>query len=353
MTRIRFSGPIALRIASFIELNRIGLATYACHALGRRLEPTWDAGFETGVRFCRAQFTKAMRQSDMAQGRRIFDSLQTETDDVYAVDVEACDLPAGRWHTPRTRLTDATLLYLHGGGYAFQGGVSRRFAAMLAHRCGARLFAPDYRLTPELPHPAQAEDALAAWRHVTAATPPGRLVVIGDSAGGHMALTLLLTLRSAGLPQPALCVGLCPWTDIGERGASLHGNDRYDLVQGWMALRFGAWLDPDGRYGRAALSPITHDFKGLAPLYLQAGGRESLRDMVADFAMVQAAYGADVRLDLWPDMPHDFHAFDTLKASSTQALAGIRDAVQWRVDGRGPFAPGPNTVQAQGIFARS
>src|SRR3990167_7693490 len=192
LTRIRFSGPLSLRISSFLELNRIGITTFARHALGRRCEPTWDAAFETGVRFWRAQFTKAMLQPDMDRGRRIFDSLQTETDDAYNVSVERHELPKGSWYAPKVRLTEATLLYFHGGGYTFHGGVSKRLAAMLAHRCGARLFAPDYRLTPEHPHPAQAEDALAAWRYVASATPPEKIVVVGDSAGRHIALTLLL-----------------------------------------------------------------------------------------------------------------------------------------------------------------
>lgn len=165
-----------------------------------------------------------------------------------------------------------------------------------------------------------------------------------------MALSLLLNLRTLGLPQPALCIGLCPWTDIGERGASLHGNDHFDLVQGWMALRFGEWLDPDGRYGRSALSPIFHSFRGLAPIYLQAGGREVLRDMIADFAMVQTAHGADILLDVWPDMPHVFQTFNSLKPSSREAIERIRAAVAHFVDGNGGFSPVERTEWSFGAF---
>jgi monoterpene epsilon-lactone hydrolase len=351
VAKIRFSGPLSLRMSSFVELNRIGMATFARHAFGQRLEPTWDAGFETGVRFCRRQFEKAMRQPDMAQGRRILDSLQTETDDDYDVSRVRLEAPPGFWHVPRTVLTDTTVLYLHGGGYAFHGGVSARFADMLAHRCGARLLAPEYRLTPENPHPAQAEDALVAYRHLIATIRPQDIVVIGDSAGGHMALSLLQHLRTEGLPQPKLCIGLCPWTDIGERGASLLANNRYDLVQGWMAVRFGEWLDPVERFGREALSPISYDFAGLAPLYLQAGGREVLHDMIADFANVQASHGADVLLDVWSDMPHDFQAFDTLKVSSTEALDRIRAAIAWRDGEPSGFGAGSNTTVAHGKFS--
>jgi acetyl esterase/lipase len=277
MTKMKFSGPLWMRLSSFVAINKIGIATYVRHALGRRIEPTWDANLETGIRFWRHQFTLAMRQPDIARGRQILDSLQTETDNIYEVSVEPCEQRKGHWYVPKTRRSDATLLYLHGGGYAFHGAMSKRFAAMLAHHCGARLFAPNYRLTT---------------------------------------------------------------------------NDRYDLVQGWMALRFGEWLDPKGRYGRAALSPIAQDYKGLAPIYLQAGAREVLRDMIRDFATAQAEHGADVLLDIWSDMPHDFQAFDIEKQSSTEALSRICSAVLYHVDKRGSFAQGPNTVVAHGAFTR-
>ena len=333
MSKIRFSGPLSLRIDSFLAINRIALATYARHALGRRIVPDWGADIEIGVRFVRRQFSRAMTSGDIARGRLLFDSLQMETDDIYDVQSEACAEPRGCWRRPGAPRSDAVLLYLHGGGYSFHGAVSKRFASMLAHHTGAAVFAPDYRLTPEHPHPAQAEDALAAWRYLTTIAPPEKIVVIGDSAGGHMALMLLQALKAAGAAQPALCIGLCPWTDIGDRGDSLRGNDPYDLVQGWMALQFGRWLDPDGAFGREALSPIYHDFSGLAPIYLQAGGREVLRDMIIEFAWAQEAKGADVTLDVWDDMPHVFQAYDSLKASSAEALRKIVAAIDARCGG--------------------
>ncbi|GAA6188488.1 alpha/beta hydrolase [Litorivita sp. NS0012-18] len=327
MAKITYSGPVRFRIESSVALGAIAVASYARHALGRKMEPSWSAQFETGIRFWRRQFTRAMRMRDMARGRLLFDALQTSTDDVYEVTAEACAAPRGHWYVPRRAASKAVILYLHGGGYTFHGAVSARFAQMLAHHTGARVFAPDYRLTPEHPHPAQSDDALAAWRYLRERAQAQQIVVVGDSAGGHMALMLLQRLKSEALEQPALCIGLCPWTDIGPRGASLRCNDRYDLVQGWMALQFGRWLDPDARFGRAALSPVSYDFAGLAPIYLQAGGREVLRDMIIDFAQGQAVKGAEVMLDLWPDMPHDFQAYDSLKPSSTEALARLVAAV--------------------------
>lgn len=342
MANIRFSGPLRYRISSFLTLNKALLSTYIRRAVGQQMEPSWDAHIEIGIRFWRQQFTKAMAQPDMVKGRAIFDSLVTETDDIYDVSVKSSPeiqtKILGDWYIPHNIQSSATLFYLHGGGYTFNGPISSRYASMLAHHSGAQLFMPKYRLTPEHTHPAQIEDALAAWKFVTNQVPADKIVVIGDSAGGHLALMLLQKLKTEGLPQPALCIGLCPWTDIGARGNSLFENDKFDLVQGWMALRFGQWLDPDKEYGREKLSPINHDYAGLAPLYLQTGGREILHDMICDFADVQRANGASVLLDIWPDMPHNFQAYDSLKQSSTGALLRIREAIHAHTEEDAIFA---------------
>lgn len=329
MPRLRFSGPAYLRLSSFAALNAIAIKTYVRHFVGKKLDPAWDTNMEIGVRFWRRQFTLAMNAPDIRLGREILDCVQTETPDIYEVDEVSHRTPLGTWYLPHHRKTAATLLYFHGGGYAFYGAMTRRFGAMLAHHTGAPVFAPDYRLTPENPHPAQAEDAMAAWEYVTTSASPKQLVVVGDSAGGHMMLSLLIALRETGLEQPSLGIGLCPWTDIGERGASLYGNDPTDLVQGWMAMQFGRWLDPDGFHGRDTLSPIAHDFSDCAPLYLQAGGNEILHDMIQDFAERQQELGARVLFDAWPSMPHDFQAMDCTQQAAVEANGRIAAAVHY------------------------
>lgn len=343
MGKIVYSGSFALRVRCLAKLSQIAISTSVRHGFGRRMAKDWDANMETGIRFVRHQFAAAMRHPDIREGRKLFDCMQLQTDDVYAVSETDAEGISGRWYAPVQRESDAVLLYFHGGGYAFHGGVSGRFAQMLAHHTAARLFAPDYRLTPEHPHPAQADDAMAAWDYLSAQVPAERIVVIGDSAGGHMALMLLQALKAQGKPQPALCIGLCPWTDIGDRGASLLENNPTDLVQGWMALQFGRWLDPDQSFDRETLSPISYDYSGLAPIYLQAGGREVLRDMIIDFGRVQKQKGAKVMLDLWADMPHDFQAYDSMAASSRAALIRIRQAIDNQLNAGGPL-PGMNGI---------
>lgn len=344
MSRISYCGPFGYRMASTLALYRISLATLARHALGRRLDPSWGLSHEIGIRFWRHQFTRAMTMGNIAAGRAYFDSLQTRGDEVVSVSRERVQHPVpGTWVTPKVPTSQATLLYFHGGGYTFDAHMTDDFADLIAARTGARLFQADYRLTPEHEHPAQAEDALAAYRALLEETDPSRLVLVGDSAGGHMALMTLLAAREAGLAQPVLCIGLSPWTDIGARGASLTAHDRFDLVQGWMALRFGEWLTGgEVTRHRAALSPISHDFSGLCPLYLQGGGKEVLIDMIRDFAQVQADYGASVCLDVWPNMTHDFFGYGSLRPEAEAALDRIRTAIEAALEGR-PVPDGPMT----------
>lgn len=327
MPNIRFSESISKRLFSFWTLNKIALQTYGRHAMGQKIAPDWDANTEIGIRFWRHQFTKAMLHEDIKTGRQIFYSVQTETDDQYPVASHPCDKCPGTWYIPDNAMPKAHILYFHGGGYTFNGPISVRFAAMLSHHTQANLFAAKYRLTPEHPHPAQSDDALRAWQYLSDKVGPKNIVIMGDSAGGHMVLMLMQQLRKLNQPQPRLCVALCPWTDIGERGASLRLNDQYDLVQGWMALQFGKWLDPNNLYGREELSPIYYDYNGLSPIYIQTGGREILHDMICEFADIQSKNGAQIKLDVWPDMPHNFQAYDSMKTSSREALTAIRNTV--------------------------
>lgn len=324
MANVRFTGPLKYRLRSFLAITRIAIGVHFRHLFGNKIAPDWDANMEIGIRFWRHQFTVAMNHDDIATGRAIYNSLQTLTDDIYDVSAHHCVESDGIWFQPSIVECRKTLLYFHGGGYTFGGPNAERFAAMLAHHCAARVFMPIYRFSPEHPHPAQAVDAVKAWRYLRGKLEADELVLIGDSAGGHMGLYLLQQLKQLEEQQPDLCIALCPWTDIGERGDSLSTNNRYDLVQGWMALRFGQWLDPENRHGREALSPISYDYAGLAPIYVQAGGREMLRDMIIDFVNIQATNGADIMFDLWQDMPHDFQAYDNMFSSSRQALERIR-----------------------------
>ncbi|HYD66521.1 alpha/beta hydrolase [Azospirillum sp.] len=340
MPKTILQGRFRHKARSLANLTLACADVLARRAVGRPLVPEWSIPFEVANLFWRAQFNHAFALADIAEARAYFDSLVSVVDGAPAVDVRPSlpGEPRGDWFIPHVRKGAATVLYFHGGGYTFYAAVTRHFIAMLADTLGLPVFAVDYRLTPEHPHPAQIEDALAAYRFLLArGVDPAQLVVCGDSAGGHLMLMTVAALRGAGLPQPAIGIGISPWTDIGRRGAGQFGNDRYDLVQGYMTLQFAAWLKGAGGFGDAELSPIAQDFRDAPPLYLQAGGKEILVDMIRDFARVAQAQGAQVRLDVWEHMTHEFHAHGQTLPDSREALERIGAAIRWATEGAGAF----------------
>jgi len=230
--------------------------------------------------------------------------------DVTCTPVDAGGVP-GEWIVAPGADARGALLYLHGGGY-YRGAIAtvREMCGRLSRAAGLRVLAIDYRLAPEYPFPAALEDALAALRWLrTQGCPggctPGELAVGGDSAGGGLAVALLVALREAGEPLPGAAVCLSPWVDLthsGESMTALAGDDP-SLSRSYLERFAGLYLDgADPRDPRA--SPLFADLTGLPPLLVQVGGREVLRDDGLRLAERARAAGVAVELDLWEEMTH-------------------------------------------------
>src|SRR5262245_55694531 len=141
--------------------------------------------------------------------------------DVRCTPVRAGTVPC-EWIAAPGADPKRVLLYFHGGGY-YRGSIRthRSFCAELSRVSGATVLAVDYRLAPEHRFPAAVDDCVAAWRWLMAqGIAPGNVVVQGDSAGGGLALALLLTLRDEKSALPAASVLLSPWTDLTQSGKS-------------------------------------------------------------------------------------------------------------------------------------
>lgn len=320
------TGRLAYRLRSLATLNWAFGATTARRLLRGPLHPGWTADFETTMRFLRAQAEFADRLPDVHAAREYEDSLLFYSPALEQVDVEVVTTPVrGRWFRPLTVKQDAVVFYLHGGGFAFASRAHDVIAALLAGAVEAPLFALDYRLAPEYVFPAQIEDAVAGYRWLLAqGVAPRRIVVAGDSAGGNLALALLLALRDSREPLPAAAVCIAPWTDLANPGASMSANDRFDWISKRMADRWAGWYAGGTGVDDPRVSPARADLRGLPPIYVQAGEAEILYDMLVAFAQRGREQGADVRLDVWPGMTHDFQSLGDLIPESRDALTRIR-----------------------------
>lgn len=216
-----------------------------------------------------------------------------------------------------------TLLYLHGGGYCFCSPKSHRTVVFgLATASGTRTFSLDYRLAPEHPFPAALDDALAAYRRLLAdGVPPDSLVVAGDSAGGGLALALLVALRDAGDPLPAAGLLFSPWTDLAATGGTLTSNDGADPMFCGASIACVAQLylggtNPTNPY----VSPLYAEFAGLPPLLIQASSTEVLLDDARRVAHRASVAGVKVQLEVWPKVPHAWQIFWPFLPEARRAL---------------------------------
>lgn len=233
----------------------------------------------------------------------------------------------GEWLARKNDLAPAaptrTILYCHGGGYYFCSPASHRpLVFALAVRTGARTFSLDYRLAPEHPFPAALDDALAAYRRLLAdGTPADSIVIAGDSAGGGLALAMLVALRDARDPLPSAGVLFSPWTDLAVTGGSIQSNDGLDPMFCGAAIGRAAKLyvgdaDPTHPY----LSPLYADLSGLPPLLIQASSTEVLLDDARRVADRARAAGVAVEYEVWPNMPHVWQLWTPFVPEAKRAL---------------------------------
>ena len=197
-----------------------------------------------------------------------------------------------------------TLLYLHGGGFVGCSPHSHRSLTAALALQGLRVFVPDYRLAPEHPFPAAVNDVQAVWRALRAAQ-PGRMVVAGDSAGGNLALGLMLALRDAGESLPDAAVLFSPSTDLTGGSPSLHANaDRDAMFRGEHLDHLARFYMAGADRAQPLASPLLGDLKGLPPLMLQVGDDEVLRDDSLRLAHKAREAGVLVDLEVFPAVPH-------------------------------------------------
>jgi epsilon-lactone hydrolase len=222
----------------------------------------------------------------------------------------------------------SAIYYVHGSGYALcSPRTHRRLTSWLSRLTGLPVFSVDYRLAPTHRFPTAADDVRAGWdwladQHGVA---PERVVIAGDSAGGHLAVDLLL---QPDVTHPAAMVLMSPLVDI-----------TFELARAREALR----RDPAIRVRDAqrlvglycagtdiAHPRLTLDVERgrlLPPTLIQAGGAEMLVADARALAADISAAGGDCELQVWPDQVHVFQALPRLTPEAVPAMRTVASFV--------------------------
>jgi monoterpene epsilon-lactone hydrolase len=214
------------------------------------------------------------------------------------------------------------LLYLHGGGYfGCSAKTHRPITAGFAMQ-GFRVYALDYRLAPENKFPAAVDDAVAVYRALLSEGHAAQsIVVAGESAGGGLALSLMLSLRASGEPLPARAALFSPWTDLAATGDSVSTNaGRCAMFSGTDIAPTALFYLGDTDPRNPIASPLYADLSGLPPLLIHVGADEVLRDDSTRLAERARAAGVHVELKVWPVVPHAWQLAPHLIPEGRQSL---------------------------------
>jgi acetyl esterase/lipase len=251
---------------------------------------------------------------------------------------EACSVPVssqrvsaggidGEWIAPRDAQPGRAILYFHGGGFRLGSVASHRdLISRIAEASGSRVLAINYRLAPEHRFPAPVEDALTAYRWMLDQDlRPADIAFAGDSAGGNVVLSAMLSLRDDGLPLPGAGVLMSPWTDLAATGESYVSRADADPIhQRPMILALAKnYLGSDVNPCHPLASPLYAELAGLPPLLVQVGDRETVLGDSIMFADKARSAGVDVDLEVWDGMIHVFQMFAAELPEARQAIDAI------------------------------
>lgn len=218
---------------------------------------------------------------------------------------------------------ERAIYYIHGSGYVVCSARTHRgLASRLSKLTGLPVFLIDYRLAPEHRFPAAADDVEAGYRwlldHGYRAED---LVIGGDSAGGHLALDLLLQNASRGIAQPAGAFMFSPLMDLTLTLAERRDRELPDPMAPAPTGRrlielYTEGQQPDSPRLRLTIPPGT----ALPPLLVQASAGEMLADDARHLHDMAVAAGGNSELELWPGRIHVFQALPLLVPEAVQAL---------------------------------
>jgi acetyl esterase/lipase len=148
--------------------------------------------------------------------------------------------------------------------------------------------------------------------------------VAGESAGGGLAIAMLVSARDAGLELPACAWCSSPWVDLALSGGSMTTKAAVDPLISKPYLEELATAYLHGADPRTPLaSPIHADLSGLPPMLIQVGSSETLFDDSIRLAAVAGAAGVRVTLEVWPEMIHAWHLFYQQVAAGRRALTSV------------------------------
>lgn len=243
------------------------------------------------------------------QSQDTLGSILGNTRDIHCRELNIEGLYAEWVSVNRAHMKKYVILHCHGGGYSTGSSLyARTLTSKLAESTSMDVLCFDYRLAPEHPYPAATEDAMKVWDYLMLLGYGARdIILTGDSAGGNLALSLVLKLKEQGRLLPRGIVLMSPWTDLTSSGKSFETKAEVDPVLDRDYIdRMVAAYAPDMDLKQPLISPLFGDFEGFPPVYIQAGENEILLSDSLRLHQALVDANVSVKMDTYKGMWHVF-----------------------------------------------
>ncbi|MCP3873667.1 MAG: alpha/beta hydrolase [Desulfobacteraceae bacterium] len=252
-----------------------------------------------------------------ADSLKLDKSVKVESIQINAIDAQ--------WLMPSQHNEKRIILYTHGGGY-IAGSINshKDLASRIAIASAAKVLIFNYRLAPEHPFPKGLEDVKTVYNWVSKTFhKTHKVILVGDSAGAGLTLSLLSELISGKHCLPQCSVLISPWIDLTCQNNSLLNNQENDPMLNLSELKKIARLYTQKNLSDPLISPINNDFTGAPPILIQTGENEILIDDSKILAQKLKKAGSSVQLEIWEDMFHVWHYFAKYLSQGRQAINNI------------------------------
>lgn len=246
---------------------------------------------------------------EFAKSIKLPDSISISSERIDGINTE--------WISSNRCSTDSLIVHYHGGGYESGSCITHReLASRIVLATDTTVVLVDYRLSPEHPYPCALQDCVRVYRHIVQnITLPHNVVLCGDSAGGGLVMSTLLTIKEDALPMPRSAVVMSPFVDMTLSGESYETRRQVEpqLIKQNLEATVARYIGSTDPYD-PMVSPVYGDLSGISPLMIQVGNDEILLSDATTLANNAKKYGVDVELQIWENMWHVFQAYPVVEA---------------------------------------
>jgi acetyl esterase/lipase len=229
------------------------------------------------------------------------------------------------WLIPESADSGKLILYVHGGGYV-SGSCSdhRRFVSRFAKLTGVINLIYEYRLAPEYPFPAALDDSLEIYQWLLlSGFSPENIVIAGESAGGGLALAILLALKERNIPQPEAAVAISPWTDLTCSSDSYFTKNKLSPAPKNSWNVFSRHYAGDNQATNPLISPLFGNLKDLPPIFINSGVEDELYEDGEKFYLKAKEAGVDITFRAGEGMVHCYPLLAPMFPEATEDMNEI------------------------------